>query len=172
LPVRVSDADREKAIRVLQEGSAQGRLSYDTFMHRVDLALRARDPRQLATLLRDLPPERPAGLAARAVTRWAALSAQFQAAWHAARVPQLVMPRAGKTVFTIGRSANSDLVLRDMTVSWHHAELRRVGGDWVLADLGSTNGTHANGWSVGEGFTVRPGDFVSFGGVTFRLTAS
>ncbi len=173
LPVRASDAERDRAIRVLREGSAQGRLSHDTFLHRVDLALRARDPGQLAGLVRDLPPDREPTLAARAVARWSArwstFSGQIQAAWRTPRLPSLVLPRADKTVFTIGRAADSDLPLRDMTVSWRHAELRRAGGDWVLADLGSTNGTHANGWRVGDGFTVRPGDCVRFGGVTFRL---
>jgi pSer/pThr/pTyr-binding forkhead associated (FHA) protein len=72
-------------------------------------------------------------------------------------------------VFTIGRAATSDLVLTDMTVSWRHAELRRAGDDWVLADLGSTNGTRANGWKVGSGLLVRAGDRVMFGRVEFRL---
>jgi hypothetical protein len=170
LPVRVSDADRDSAIRMLREGSAQGRLSHDTFLHRVDLALRAREPGQLASLVRDLPPDRKAGFATRMVAKWSAISAQLQAAWRTPRLPYLVLPRSDKTVLTIGRAADSDLALPDLTVSWRHAELRRRGDDWVLVDLGSTNGTHANGWRVGDGFTVRPGDCVRFGGVTFRLT--
>ncbi|HEY5987050.1 MAG TPA: DUF1707 domain-containing protein, partial [Streptosporangiaceae bacterium] len=118
LPVRVSDADRDRAIRMLREGSAQGRLSPDTFLHRVDLALRAREPGQLASLLRDLPPDRKAGFARRAVAKWSAISAQLQAAWRAPRLPHLVLPRSDKTAFTIGRAADSDLPLADMTVSW------------------------------------------------------
>jgi pSer/pThr/pTyr-binding forkhead associated (FHA) protein len=86
------------------------------------------------------------------------------------RLPRLALPRGrGGTVFTIGRAASSDLRLTDMTVSWCHAELRQAGGDWVLADLGSTNGTCANGWRVGSGFLVRAGDRVTFGQVGFRL---
>ncbi len=38
-------------------------------------------------------------------------------------------------------------------------------------DLGSTNGTHVNGWAAGSGFTVRPGDRVRFGTAEFRITA-
>jgi FHA domain/DUF1707 SHOCT-like domain len=166
LPLRVSDADRERALQMLRECSAQGRLSHDTFLHRVDLALRARDAGQLASVLRDLPPEPTAG---RAIARWSAFSARLLVAWRGPRLPCLVLPRADKTVFTIGRAADCDLSLGDMTVSWRHAELRRAGEDWVLADLGSTNGTHVNGWKVGDGFTVRPGDHVRFGGVAFRL---
>jgi pSer/pThr/pTyr-binding forkhead associated (FHA) protein len=47
--------------------------------------------------------------------------------------------------------------------------LRLMGSDWVLADLGSTNGTHANGWRVGSGLLVRAGDEVTFGQVGFLL---
>ncbi len=168
--LRVSDADRDEAIKVLKDGSADGRLSHDTFLHRLDLALQARDAGQLASLLTDLqPPRRRTGLAARAAARWDGLTGQLRAAWWAVRLPRLTLPRGGRTVFTIGRATNSDLALPDMTVSWRHAELRRVGDDWVLADLGSTNGTRANGWQVGSGFLVRAGDRVTFGKVEFRL---
>ena len=61
-------------------------------------------------------------------------------------------------------------ILRDMTVSWRHAELRPSAGHWVLVDLGSKNGTHVNGWRAGAGFTVRPGDWVRFGRARFRIT--
>ena len=168
--LRVSDADRDEAIKVLTEGSADGRLSHDTFLHRMDLALQARDAGQLASLLSDLrPAPRRDSLAGRAATRWQAFAGQLRDAWSTMRLPRLVLPRGGRTVFTIGRATNSDLALPDMTVSWRHAELRRVGDDWLLADLGSTNGTRANGWQVGSGFLVRAGDRVTFGKVEFRL---
>ena len=73
-------------------------------------------------------------------------------------------------MFTIGRSPDCDLPLADPTVSWVHAELRRVGDAWVLADLGSRNGTQVNGWRADSGFTVRGGDCVRFGRSAFRLT--
>lgn len=169
--LRVSDADRDAAIKVLREGSADGRLSYDTFLHRVDLALQARYPAQLASLLNDLrPARRHTRLADGAVAAWEGLTERLRAAWWAVRLPRLVLPRDGaSTVFTIGRATTSDLALADMTVSWRHAELRRVGDHWMLADLGSTNGTRANGWKVGSGLLVRAGDRVTFGRVEFRL---
>ena len=52
--LRVSDADRDEVIKALREGSADGRLSHDTFLHRLDLALQARYAGQLASLLADL----------------------------------------------------------------------------------------------------------------------
>src|SRR5579859_7078906 len=73
-----------------------------------------------------------------------------------------------RTVFTIGRSPDCDLPLGDITVSWHHAELRHDRQAWVLMDLGSKNGTRVNGWRVESGFTVRAGDWVSFGRAAFR----
>lgn len=60
--LRASDADRESVIGMLRDGSADGRLSYDTFLRRVDAALQARGLGELADLVRDLPqPARAAG---------------------------------------------------------------------------------------------------------------
>jgi FHA domain-containing protein/uncharacterized protein DUF1707 len=177
---RASDADRDQVIQVLKDGSAQGRLSQETFMARVEAALQAKDSGELAELLRDLPaPPRehppdppPQPRARRLGTRVAAtcstLTAQLRAVVRTPRVPRLVLPR-GRAVFTIGRAHDCDLPLADMTVSRYHAELRRSGEEWLLVDVGSTNGTRANGWRVGQGFTVRAGDLVSFGLVTFVL---
>ena len=169
--LRVSDADRDEAIKVLKEGSADGRLSHETFIHRLELALQARYAGQLASLLNDLRPARPrTRLTDRAAAAWDGFTGELRAAWWTVRLPRLVLPRGGDgTVFTIGRAASSHLRLTDMTVSWRHAELRRTGDDWVLADLGSTNGTRANGWRVGSGLLVRAGDRVTFGQAGFRL---
>jgi hypothetical protein len=168
--LRASEADREKAIEILRACSAQGRLSHDTFLSRVDIALRARGIEELADLLRDLPP--PAqknGWLVRTVRWWSAVDARVQQAWRAPRPPKLALPR-GDRAFVIGRSPQCDLALPNMTVSWRHAELRRSTGGWLLVDLGSTNGTRVNGWQAGTGFTVRTGDRVSFGSAVFRIT--
>lgn len=168
--LRASDADREHVIRVLRDGSVDGRLSHDTFVRRVDAALRARGGGELAELLGDLPPPgRVIQWVARAVAWWSAFTAQLQAAWRGPRLRRLVLPRADGTVFTIGRAEDCDLVVGDLTVSGHHAELRRIGDGWVLADLGSLNGTRVNGWRVGPGFVIRAGDWVEFGRAGFRL---
>lgn len=42
---------------------------------------------------------------------------------------------------TIGRTTNNDIVLDDVSVSRFHAWLEHQGGDWVLVDAGSRNGT-------------------------------
>jgi FHA domain/DUF1707 SHOCT-like domain len=168
---RASDADREKVIQALKDESASGRLSYETFMWRVELALQARDHRQLAALLHDLPAAGRSGRLATALARWSAFTASVSRAWQEPRYPPLVLPSGVRTVFTIGRAVDCDLVLRDQTVSRRHAELRRAGDGWMLTDLGSTNGTRVNGWQAGSGLRVGPGDCLTFGAASFRLTA-
>lgn len=178
---RASDEDRDDVIRMLREGTAAGRISNETFLQRVDRALRAQGVDELAELLSDLPPGPAAGPVAGAVrTWWARITTRLRDArvpplrlrgvLLPPRLPRLTLPRGPRTVFTIGRSPESDLPLGDITVSWHHAELRRDGQAWVLVDVGSMNGTRVNGWRADSGFTVRAGDWVSFGRAAFRLT--
>ena len=45
------------------------------------------------------------------------------------------------TSYRLGRDPGSDIVLSDTRVSWHHATLRHEQGNWILEDVGSTNGT-------------------------------
>jgi pSer/pThr/pTyr-binding forkhead associated (FHA) protein len=53
----------------------------------------------------------------------------------------------------IGRSADNDVVVADLSVSRHHAELRRTSrGTYEIVDLDSHNGTYLNGQRV----TVAP----------------
>jgi pSer/pThr/pTyr-binding forkhead associated (FHA) protein len=68
---------------------------------------------------------------------------------------------------TIGRSKDTDCVLRDPNVSRRHAELRRAeSGDWQIVDLGSTNGIKVNGRRVSSS-RLSPGDEVTVGTTTF-----
>ena len=62
--LRASDAERDHAVSELRNEFAEGRLSHETFMHRMQSALDARNRGQLAGLFTDLPPRRP-GLMAR-----------------------------------------------------------------------------------------------------------
>lgn len=50
-----------------------------------------------------------------------------------------------RDVTTIGRHPDSDVWLDDVTVSRHHAEIRRSGEQFTLVDLGSLNGTYVGG---------------------------
>ncbi|MDI2126389.1 FHA domain-containing protein [Yinghuangia seranimata] len=69
----------------------------------------------------------------------------------------------------IGRALDNDLVLTDLMVSRHHAELRTTpGGQHEIADLGSHNGTYVNGVPV-ERQVLGANDIVGIGHATFRL---
>jgi hypothetical protein len=171
--LRVSDAERDEAIDQLGERFAEGRLSHDTFIHRIEAALKARDRRDLAHLLADLPSPRRLGDTLRDYGRRAreAVTSGMPRAVPAASPPVLRFPSSDRRRFTIGRDAACDLVLPNLSVSRWHAGLKRCASGWLLDDLGSTNGTRLNGWRVTEPVPVRPGDWVSFGPLTFVLAA-
>ncbi|MET9802419.1 DUF1707 and FHA domain-containing protein [Streptomyces sp. NPDC006368] len=171
-PARLSDADRDRALGMLREGAAQGRLSHDTFLRRMELALVARRPDELAALTDDLRPEgRWSKRLFGAVERMSAFTAQLGRAWQAERLPKLLLPEPGPYPLRIGRDPANGLRLSHETVSRLHAELSLMGGQWVLRDLGSTNGTTVNGRRVTGTVVVRAGDLVAFGRMSFRLMA-
>jgi Domain of unknown function (DUF1707)/Inner membrane component of T3SS, cytoplasmic domain len=82
----------------------------------------------------------------------------------------LEFPRGSAEQFSIGRDANCDLAIADMTVSRRHATLERTQDGWLLTDLESTNGTRVNGWRVRGKVKVTPGDLVSFGNTQYSLS--
>jgi hypothetical protein len=172
-PARLSDAERDKALKVLRDGVAMGRLSHDTFVRRMELALTARSSEELAALTADLPTEgRMSRLVFGTVEAVSGFSVRLRRAWQAERLPKLLLPHPGSGhPLRIGRDPASGLRLTHETVSRVHAELRHQGGMWVLRDLGSTNGTTVNGRRVIGAAVVREGDQVAFGQVSFRLSA-
>ncbi len=52
--------------------------------------------------------------------------------------------RLTKRTTTIGRSRDCDVSINDANASRQHAEVRHIGLDYFLVDLGSTNGTYVN----------------------------
>ena len=69
----------------------------------------------------------------------------------------------------IGRVPDNDLVLPDLDVSRHHAELRKSpAGTYEIVDLGSYNGTFVNGRQVSSA-VLSESDIVSIGRSTLRL---
>jgi hypothetical protein len=96
-----------------------------------------------------------------------------------AAVPRLEFvggPLAGQTVplhdevTTIGSVAGNTVVLSDPAVSRKHLGIRRVGGKYELADLGSTNGVYVNGHRMGKKMLVS-GDIMRVGNteMVFRV---
>ncbi|HEX2321194.1 MAG TPA: FHA domain-containing protein [Streptosporangiaceae bacterium] len=57
------------------------------------------------------------------------------------RTPDAERSLAAGRSYYIGRDPQSDIVVNDSRVSWRHAVLRQDGGNWLLEDVGSTNGT-------------------------------
>ena len=177
--VRASDADREQALAELRDGFAEGRITHETFAHRIDAALRARLNGELRRLVADLPEPRrrgtPAPLAAArqlgaAMRQRGGRAVRAVDRWLRGWPPYLTLPAGAQARFTIGREPACDMTLTDDTVSRWHATLERSAGGWLLADLGSTNGTRLNGWRVNHPTWVRAGDMVSFGRATFVLS--
>lgn len=80
----------------------------------------------------------------------------------------LVLPDDGKEWplggdrSVIGRLAGSEVELQDPGASRRHAEIRRRGDEYVLVDLGSTNGTLLNDNPVKEA-TLSDGDRITIG---------
>jgi FHA domain/Domain of unknown function (DUF1707) len=186
--IRVSDVDRDRAVDDLKQEYVHGRLSHDTFMLRMHAALGARNQGQLSGLFTDLPQRRSRLARVReALLGWrrpapdADTTAPASAAWNLVPRQQepapsrpplpeprpLIFPPGPDTNFTIGRDNRCDLYIDDMSVSRLHARLARDGDGWVLADLGSTNGTRLNGWRVRAAVPVRAGDLILFGSVAF-----
>jgi adenylate cyclase len=73
-----------------------------------------------------------------------------------------------RTPMVVGRRDSCDICLRYPNISGQHTELTYVDGCWVVADMGSTNGTKVNGVRV-QRKIVRPGDEISFANRRFRI---
>ncbi|MGW1613608.1 FHA domain-containing protein [Streptomyces sp. NPDC002285] len=84
------------------------------------------------------------------------------------RRPTSVRPLPTRAV-RIGRAADNDLVIDDLVVSRHHAELHALpDGTYEIADLGSHNRTYLNGSPVTTA-PIGPGDIVGIGHSAFCL---
>jgi hypothetical protein len=79
---------------------------------------------------------------------------------------------AGGRRFNVGRGTDNDLYLNHTSVSKVHAALKMDNlGTLLVADTGSTNGTHINGVRIpyGEARPIADGDVVAFGEVEVRF---
>jgi hypothetical protein len=63
----------------------------------------------------------------------------------------------------LGRSRECDIVLDDAGVSRRHAEIRPSEDEWVVADLGSTNGVRVNGRALRGKQALQLGDRIDLG---------
>jgi FHA domain-containing protein len=74
---------------------------------------------------------------------------------------------------TLGRSVPASIVVADPTVSAEHARLERFGdgNQWIVVDLGSTNGTLVNQALVQGDAALAPGDVLGLGNVRLKVVA-
>lgn len=77
----------------------------------------------------------------------------------------------GNTPVTFGRGEENDIVIAAPSASRLHAELRREGDGFVIADRGSANGTWVNGAAI-SAHRLEPGDEITIGGQRFAFEAS
>jgi adenylate cyclase len=78
-----------------------------------------------------------------------------------------VAPLAGSRL-TLGRGPDNDVVLADVSVSRHHAELRSTDGAWTVHDLRSTNGVELNRVPVASA-PLALGDRLTIGAFELRV---
>ena len=104
------------------------------------------------------PPESPAPVGSGGSARRSRTSGgDNHVRWHPAAGPGLVVQvggarrtlRAGSS-YRVGRDPQSDIVVSDSRVSWHHAVFQMEGGAWFVEDCGSTNGTFAGSRKIGR----------------------
>ena len=89
----------------------------------------------------------------------------------------VINPRAGeplelhvlKSTISIGYAEDNDFVVRQATVSQHHAIMVQKDDHFELSDLSSTNGTFANGHRIDRRTLVKIGDELWFGAARFVL---
>ena len=67
-----------------------------------------------------------------------------------------------KEEIMLGRDPTSDIFLNDITVSRKHAKISMEGSNFIIADIGSLNGTYINQERV-ERATLKAGDELQIG---------
>ena len=89
----------------------------------------------------------------------------------------IVMPSGERIELTrdtnlVGRLSDCQIVISDGNTSRHHAAINRSGSGFVIADLGSTNGTSVNGERLIADHRLEDGDIITVGSVSVRFEAS
>lgn len=85
----------------------------------------------------------------------------------------LIQPSRGEAMrlerptIHIGRHLSNEIVVNDKRVSRYHAEIRYEHGQFVLYDLGSTNGVRINGVATRKPVPLRTNDIITVGSHEF-----
>src|SRR4051794_4814132 len=87
---------------------------------------------------------------------------------------EIINGQSGQTIpmeageLTIGRQEGNDVVLEDTKSSRNHCLIEHVGGDYVLRDLGSKNGTRVNGQLIST-VVLGPDDVITIGQTNMKF---
>ncbi|GIX03350.1 MAG: hypothetical protein KatS3mg113_0356 [Planctomycetaceae bacterium] len=87
--------------------------------------------------------------------------------WLRGNSPQLIPLMSERTV--IGRHPNCQIVLDNVAISRHHAQILEFGGRYYLEDLRSRNGTYLNHKLVQGRAELHPGDVIQLCEYTFEF---
>jgi predicted component of type VI protein secretion system len=90
------------------------------------------------------------------------MMSNFRLVLRAGPTPGKAFPLDKDEMF-IGREANNDITINDPEVSRKHARLYVQGGNMILEDLGSTNGTSVNGQRLTGPYVLRAGEIITLG---------
>lgn len=78
-----------------------------------------------------------------------------------------VVPINGE--ITLGRKQDNLFILDDQFVSGHHARIYPLNDNYVLEDLGSTNGTLLNNKRINGKAAITIGDSIKVGSTVFKV---
>ena len=78
----------------------------------------------------------------------------------------------GSATVSVGRLPECTISINDSNISRNHAEIKAGPTAYIVADLGSTNGTMVNGVRITGQRPLSDGDIISFGSTHVRFEAS
>ena len=71
---------------------------------------------------------------------------------------------------TVGRASDNSIVVSDQFISSHHAKIYKgKKGEWIIEDLGSTNGTYLDEKQISGSAVIKPGQIIRLGATSFEL---
>lgn len=72
-------------------------------------------------------------------------------------------------IITMGRKSDNTVILDDKYVSSHHVKIYKRNNEYIIEDLGSTNGTKVNDVKIENRVKLTPGDEIKVGTAIFKL---
>jgi hypothetical protein len=165
---------RDRGYTLLSRPEVEFRLEPSLVTGETHIETQVLDPRSLAPGVsgpieetRAMSPTEAAELVRQAQAQQQAAE-PMPAAWLTLYRPAHGAPmQLSQPVIHIGRHYTNDVVVNDKRVSRHHAEIRYEHGQFVLYDLGSTNGVGINSVPTRQPVPLKNNDIISIGSHDF-----